>query len=361
METLAGPTQILLEELPEKFHIFDFLVDHTKTKLRTELELSLKASEIVGKLYDALRRQYINPDNETSLVSLNKLCVRLVFCLYAESATIFGKHKIFRDWLEGSRNIRQDLILMFDVLNTPLAERDPYLDDTLKKFPFVNGGLFSGAIEIPNLTPDIKNLLLDEASSGFNWAGISPTIFGAVFESTLNPITRRTGGMHYTSLENIHKVIDPLFLNDLRDELRQIKTSARNRKKKLLAFQDKLAAIKIFDPACGSGNFLTESYPSLRRLENDVLKELFVGTANPLKRRTSTALSSASAPRPTTSLKLSSTATRKSSRKISTPISLTRKIFSLRADRHTFKTSFPLSVSATNLSTMATIFSLSTK
>ena len=275
METLAEPTRILLEELPEKFHIFDFLVDHTKTKLRTELELSLKAGEIVGKLYDALRRQYINPDNETSLVSLNKLCVRLVFCLYAESATIFGKHKIFRDWLEGSRNIRQDLILMFDVLNTPLAERDPYLNDILKKFPFVNGGLFSGAIEIPSFTSEIKNLLLDEASSSFNWAGISPTIFGAVFESTLNPITRRTGGMHYTSLENIHKVIDPLFLDDLRDELRQIKASTRNRKKNLLAFQDKLASLKIFDPACGSGNFLTESYLSLRRLENDVLKELF--------------------------------------------------------------------------------------
>ena len=275
METLAEPTRILLEELPEKFHALDFLVDKTKTKLRVELELSLKAGEIVGKLYDALHAQYFNPDNEYSLASLNKLCVRLVFCLFAESSGIFGKHKIFRDWLEGSRNIRQDLILLFDVLNTSIEARDPYLDDMLKKFPFVNGGLFSGAIEIPNFTTKIKNLLLEEASSGFNWAGISPTIFGAVFESTLNPATRRTGGMHYTSLENIHKVIDPLFLDDLRNELQTIKQSARNRKKNLLAFQDKLASIKIFDPACGSGNFLTESYLSLRRLENEVLKELF--------------------------------------------------------------------------------------
>ena len=153
--------------------------------------------------------------------------------------------------------------------------RDPYLDDTLKNFPYVNGGLFDGAIEIPNFTTEIKNLLLEEASSGFNWAGISPTIFGAVFESTLNPVTRRAGGMHYTSLKNIHKVIDTLFLDDLRGELQLIKLSTRNRKKNLLAFQDKLASIKILDPACGSGNFLTESFINLRRLENDVLKELF--------------------------------------------------------------------------------------
>ena len=275
METLAEPTKILLEELPEKFHALDFLVDKSKNKLRIELELSLKAGEIVGKLYDALHSQYLNPDNEHSLASLNKLCVRLVFCLFAESSGIFGKHKIFRDYLQKENNIRRGLLDLFDVLNTPINERDPYLDDTLKKFPFVNGGLFSGAIEIPNFTPQIKELLLDEASSGFNWAGISPTIFGAVFESTLNPVTRRAGGMHYTSLDNIHKVIDPLFLDKLRNELQTIKQSTRNRKKNLLAFQDKLASLKIFDPACGSGNFLTESYLSLRRLENEILKELF--------------------------------------------------------------------------------------
>ena len=284
METLAEPTQITLNELPEKFHALDFLVDLSKDKLRVELELSLKAGEIVGKLYDALHGQYVKPKSADSLASLNKLCVRLVFCLYAESAGIFGKHKIFRDWLAASRNIRRDLIDLFEVLNTPVDKRDPYLDDTLKKFPYVNGGLFAGTIEIPNFTPEIKELLLDEASSGFNWSGISPTIFGAVFESTLNPETRRAGGMHYTSLENIHKVIDPLFLDELREEFTRtfssgnlhVKNFPTNRRKKtLLAFQDKLASLKIFDPACGSGNFLTESYLSLRRLENKVLKELF--------------------------------------------------------------------------------------
>ena len=275
METLSKPTKILLSELPEKFHAFDFLIDENKNKLRVELELSLKAGEIVGKLYDALHAQYINPDNENSLASLNKLCVRLVFCLYAESSGIFGKHKIFRDYLAEEKNIRWALIHLFDVLNTPIDKRDPYLDDTMKKFPYVNGGLFAGAIEIPNFTPEIKNILLEEASSGFNWAGISPTIFGAVFESTINPTTRRAGGIHYTSVENIHKVIDTLFLDDLRQEFSNVKTIMRNRKKILLAFQEKLAAIKIFDPACGSGNFLTESYLSLRRLENEILKELF--------------------------------------------------------------------------------------
>ena len=172
--------------------------------------------------------------------------------------------------MTGSRNIRRDLLDLFDTLNTPVDKRSPYLDDDLKKFPFVNGGLFAGKIEIPNFTPEIRDLLLDEASSGFNWAGISPTIFGAVFESTLNPETRRAGGMHYTSIENIHKVIDPLFLDDLREEFSRIKT-----RKKLLEFRDKLAAIKIFDPACGSGNFLTESFLSLRRLENETLKQIF--------------------------------------------------------------------------------------
>ena len=270
METLEPPTVITLAELPEKFHALDFLIDPTRNKIRIELELSLQAGQIVAKIYDALLDQYIDPNSAESQSSLNKLCVRLVFCLYAESTGLFGKRKIFRDRLSDSRNIRRDLLDLFDTLNTPVNERDPYLDDELKKFPFVNGGLFAGKIEIPNFTPEIRNLLLDEASAGFNWAGISPTIFGAVFESTLNPETRRAGGMHYTSVENIHTVIDPLFLDDLRDEFSRIKT-----RKKLLDFRDKLAAIKIFDPACGSGNFLTESFLSLRRLENEVLKQLF--------------------------------------------------------------------------------------
>ncbi|MBQ7198116.1 MAG: class I SAM-dependent DNA methyltransferase [Selenomonadaceae bacterium] len=268
METLAEPIKISIAELPQKFKAFDFLIDKNKTKIRLELEISLKAGEIVGKIYDALKKSYINPNSDESLQSLNKLCVRLVFCLYAESAGIF-KNKIFTDYLRESRNIRRDLQDLFKILNTPENLRDPYLDDNLKIFPYVNGGLFAeNDIEIPNFNDEIKNLLFDEAAN-FNWSGISPTIFGAVFESTLNPVTRRAGGMHYTSVENIHKVIDTLFLDDLHEEFKNIRG-----KKNLLKFQDKIANLKFFDPACGSGNFLTETFISLRRLENEILKKL---------------------------------------------------------------------------------------
>jgi len=270
----SPPEIILLENLEKEIYRLNFLIDDQNEKIARELKISLKAGEIVGKIYDALKKNYLNPNSEESLQSLNKLCVRLVFCLYAESSGIFGKHKIFRDYLQNSRNIRQDLILLFDVLNTEKNLRDPYLADELKIFPFVNGGLFAEKnIEIPNFNDEVKKILFDEAEN-FDWSGISPTIFGAVFESTLNPVTRREGGMHYTSIENIHKVINPLFLDDLHDEFAKIKNSTRNKNKNLLDFQNKLAELKFFDPACGSGNFLTESFISLRRLENEILKEL---------------------------------------------------------------------------------------
>ena len=275
----AKPEIILLENLETEYYRLNFLIDKTSESVKRELELSIKAGEIVGKLYDALRKQYINPDSDESLKSLNKLCVRLVFCLYAESAGIFGKRNMFRDYLQSFReeNIRRALIDLFAILNQKPEQRDPYIEDKLAAFPYVNGGLFEeDNIEIPKLTTEIIDLLIHQASEDFDWSGISPTIFGAVFESTLNPITRRSGGMHYTSIENIHKVIDPLFLDDLYDEFKAIKTikAAKVRQNKLKDFQDKLASLKFLDPACGSGNFLTETYLSLRRLENEVLKEL---------------------------------------------------------------------------------------
>ena len=249
------------------------------------MEVSIAAGEIVGLLYDALYKQYANPQAEQSLKSLNKLCVRLVFCLYAEDAGIFGRHGMFHDYLAAfdTRGMRKALVELFRVLDTKLQDRDPYLQDDnpeLAAFPYVNGGLFSDEnIEIPPFTDEIRNLLLNKASEDFNWAEISPTIFGAVFESTLNPETRRSGGMHYTSIENIHKVIDPLFLDALKAELDEICENPIERTKnaKLRAFQRKLAGLKFLDPACGSGNFLTETYLSLRRLENKILLELSHG------------------------------------------------------------------------------------
>lgn len=281
MENPNGePEEIKLCDLPEETYRLEFLVDAQNTEVIREMEISIKAGEIVGKLYDALLRQYRDPTNPESLKSLNMLCVRLVFCLYAEDAGIFGRHGIFKDYLKRHpepADVRKALIELFAVLNQPVDQRDPYMDAALMAFPYVNGGLFEAeGIEIPGFSPEIVELLIHDASEDFDWQEISPTIFGAVFESTLNPETRRSGGMHYTSIENIHKVIDPLFLDDLKDEFDRLKSDPveKTRNRNLSAFQDKLAGLNFLDPACGSGNFLTESYLALRRLENDLLKVL---------------------------------------------------------------------------------------
>ncbi len=273
------PKEILLENLEKEYYRLQFLVDVKSEHLSREMEVSMQAGEMVGRIYEKLLEQYIDPTNAHSLKSLNILCVRLVFCLYCEDAGVFGRRDMFHDYLVqyDVENIRAALIRLFKVLNTPLEERDPYLMDSLAAFPYVSGGLFEEEnVEIPRFTEEIRTILLENASLDFDWSEISPTIFGAVFESTLNPETRRSGGMHYTSVENIHKVIDPLFLNDLRSELDTIleeEKVPRQRKKRLEAFQDKLASLRFLDPACGSGNFLTETYLSLRRLENKAIME----------------------------------------------------------------------------------------
>lgn len=267
------PEIIKLENLEKEYSRLQFLVDTGNERVKKEMEISLQAGELVGKLYDALLKQYNTPASDAELKSLNMLCVRLVFCLYAEDAGIFGSHTMFHDYLKGfqAKNVRKALIDLFKVLDTKVADRDPYMDEELAAFPYVNGGLFADEeIIIPRFTDEIIDLLLTKASEDFNWSSISPTIFGAVFESTLNPETRRSGGMHYTSIENIHKVIDPLFYDDLRGELAAIEEIAvkKTRDQKLEDFQKKLASLTFLDPACGSGNFLTETYLSLRLLEN---------------------------------------------------------------------------------------------
>ena len=272
------PEQIFLKDLPKEYYRLLFLVDTGNENLQKEMELSLKAGELVGRLYDAILKQYKHPDNPETLKSLNKLCVRLVFCLYAEDAGIFGAHQMFHNYLKQYpvTEVRNKLKELFQILDQKPEDRDPYLNDDLLAFPYVNGGLFADEdIEIPSFTEEIVHLLLHNASEEFNWSEISPTIFGAVFESTLNPETRRSGGMHYTSIENIHKVIDPLFLDDLKAELEDIKALKveKTRKDRLQAFRKKLSTFVFLDPASGSGNFLTETYISLRRLENDALYE----------------------------------------------------------------------------------------
>ncbi|MBO4342913.1 MAG: SAM-dependent DNA methyltransferase, partial [Clostridia bacterium] len=273
----SEPESILLENLAKEYYRLSFLVDEGNENLKREEEISIKAGEIVGKLYDALRRQYKDPDSEQAQKSLNVLCVRLVFCFYAEDAGVFGKHLMFHDYLQNieTKNFRKAVIDVFRILNTKVEDRDPYEDEDLAAFPYVNGGLFEdNSIEIPQFTDEIRSLILQNASEDFDWSEISPTIFGAVFESTLNPETRRSGGMHYTSVENIHKVIDPLFLDGLKAEFETTKElkEINNRNNRIEQFRRKLASLKFLDPACGSGNFLTETYISLRKLENEALR-----------------------------------------------------------------------------------------
>lgn len=283
MENPNGePEEILLEKLEKEYYRLQFLVDTGNEHLKREMEISIQAGELVGKLYDEILKLYINPEKDETLKSLNMFCVRLVFCLYAEDSGIFGKRLMFHDYLSRfeARDLRRALIDLFKTLDTKIENRDPYMEKELAQFPYVNGGLFADEnIEIPNLTEEVKELLLSKASEDFDWSEISPTIFGAVFESTLNPETRRKGGMHYTSIENIHKVIDPLFLDDLKEELEEIKqtTVIKTKNKRLIEFQEKIANLKFLDPACGSGNFLTETYLSLRKLENEVIYELTGG------------------------------------------------------------------------------------
>lgn len=300
MEQPQKPAEIvLLENLEHEYPRLQFLVDNNNEHINREMEISIQAGQLVGKLYEAFLEEYINPDDPETLRSLNVLCVRLVFCLYAEDAGLFGRnHSAFYDYMRQfpPKLMRRALLRLFKVLNTAPNDRDPYEmqeDPMLANFPYCAGGLFHEMdIEIPNITDKIADLLLERASEGFDWAEISPTIFGAVFESTLNPDTRRTGGMHYTSVENIHKVIDPLFMDELNEEFLNVKEIQieKQRRQQLMKFQDKLASIHFLDPACGSGNFLTETYLSLRRLENEVIKELSHGQSylafddyNPIK------------------------------------------------------------------------------
>ena len=283
MEQPKGePEVIKLQDLEKEYYRLSFLTKTENVHLKKEMEVSIKAGEIVGVIYDALLKQYYNAENEETLKSLNILCVRLVFCLYAEDAEIFGRNNMFLDYMKQfeAKHFRKALIELFRVLDTKVEERDPYLEPDLAAFPYVNGGLFANEnIEIPNFTDEIRDLILEKASADFDWSEISPTIFGAVFESTLNPDTRRKGGMHYTSIENIHKVIDPLFMDDLNAEFKEICNIKVDKTKdtKLKAFQEKIANLTFLDPACGSGNFLTETYISLRKLENKILFELQKG------------------------------------------------------------------------------------
>lgn len=273
----SEPAIIKLENLKDEYYRLEILIEKTNTQIEKETKVSLQAGELVGEIYDELLKQYKDPNDPHSLESINQLSVRLVFCFYAEDAGLFGKKGMLHDYLDdfNERHFRNAIIDLFNVLNTKIEDRDPYLDEVLTKFPYVNGDLFKDMnVEIPHFTAHLRELILDNASNSFDWSEISPTIFGGVFESTLNPEQRRQGGMHYTSIENIHKVIDPLFLDNLKNELNEIKQLKQPAtiRKKAQDFQKKLGNLTFLDPAAGSGNFLTETYLELRRLENEALQ-----------------------------------------------------------------------------------------
>ena len=283
---------VRLEDLPNEYHRMKFLQDISSTHIYKEIEVSRKAGKLIGDIYTELEKQYGGHMDDRQKHELNVLCVRLVFCLYAEDAGIFDKNQ-FGDYLRDfpTEMLHYKLKDLFIALGSSNRE-GLFIDPKAKKFKYVNGGLFSDTtLNVPPITPEVKDLLIGEASDKLDWGGISPTIFGALFESTLNPQTRHDGGMHYTSIENIHKVIDPLFLDDLKDELEDILCTgtAKQRRRKLVDYQEKLAKVNCLDPACGSGNFLTETYLSLRRLENRALKEIYRdgplmgGLVNPIR------------------------------------------------------------------------------
>jgi hypothetical protein len=274
--------KIYIKDLLKEYYKLDFIIDVKANIPRKEEAVSIKAGELVGILYEELLKQYGKEPSPNDYRHLNVLCVRIVFCLFAEDAGLFPTKNSFHDYISKfnipSLHSYASVALnnLFEILNTRYEDRTSTNKDLLA-FPFINGDLFKEKIKIPNFNHSILNHIVFEASENFDWSLISPTIFGAVFESTLNPEARKSGGMHYTSTENIHKVIDPLFLNSLKNELTNIinnSHSLRVVQKELYLFQEKLSKIVILDPACGSGNFLTESYLSLRRLENEVIRIL---------------------------------------------------------------------------------------
>jgi len=261
-----------LHQLPDHIEDFAFILGVQKRTFRDQDPVNIEASELMGQLHDALKASgYEGHD-------LERFLVRLVFCLFADDTGIFEPRDIFsalitdRTSPDGS-DTGQWISQLFDVLNAPIEVRQRTLDQDLAQFPYVNGDLFEQRLPIPAFNTSMRNLLI--AACTFSWDAISPAIFGSLFQSVMNPRERRSQGAHYTTEKNILKVIEPLFLDELRAEFKQLSQRRDGgRQKALEAFHDKLSTLRFFDPACGCGNFLIISYRELRQLEIDLLKVL---------------------------------------------------------------------------------------
>ena len=261
--------------MPGHVEAFGFILGVQRRAFRDQDPANIKAAELVGRLHDALDAVgYRGHD-------LERFLVRIVFCLFADDTGIFEPRDIFLDFIETRTNedgadLGARLAQLFQVLDTPEADRLTSLDEDLTQFPYVNGALFEGPLRIPAFDSAMRAALLEACR--FDWSNISPAIFGALFQSVMEPAERRAKGAHYTTEKNILKVIEPLFMDDLRAEFEQLKSRKDSRRRPaLLAFQEKLGKLRFFDPACGCGNFLIIAYRELRTLEIEVLKEIYAG------------------------------------------------------------------------------------
>jgi len=266
------PAHFVLSDLPKQVEKFGFILGVEKRTFRDQDPVNIEASELMGKLHDALKDAgYIGHD-------LERFLVRLIFCLFADGTGIFEPRGIFFDLIdqrtrEDGSDVGQWLTQLFEVLNSPVERRQRNLDEDLQKFPYINGDLFRERLQIPAFDASMRNRLKEVC--GFSWDAISPAIFGSLFQSVMNKAERRASGAHYTTEKNIMKVIQPLFLDDLWAEFERLKVRRdTGRRNALLTFHENLGKLRFFDPACGCGNFLVIAYRELRELEIALLKEL---------------------------------------------------------------------------------------
>lgn len=265
-----APLVFRLDQLPDHVQAFGFIVGQEKRVFRDQDPANIAASELMGALHDALEEAGYTGH------ALERFLVRLLFCLFADDTGIFQPVGICEEYVANTREDGADLgaalANLFQVLNTPEDRRLKTLSAELNQFPYINGDLFAETLPLPAFDRAMREKLL--YACGFKWEAISPAIFGSLFQSVMNKEERRKKGAHYTSEKNILKVIEPLFMDDLRAEFSAIKALKRGRDKALEEFHAKLARLTFFDPACGCGNFLVIAYRELRDLEIDLLKEL---------------------------------------------------------------------------------------
>ena len=265
-------TRFALVDLPQQVEKFGFIIGVQRRAFRDQDPVNIKASELIARLHDALKASgYDGHDLELFLV-------RIVFCLFADDTGNFEPRDIFLQFIEERTSVDGAdlgpwLARLFQVLNTPIERRQAALDEDLARFPHVNGELFAETLRIPDFDAAMRQALLD--ASRFDWTAISPAIFGALFQAVMEPADRRAQGAHYTTEKNILKVIEPLFLDDLRAEFQKLQKRRDGRSMAdLRKFRDRLGTLRLFDPACGCGNFLIIAYRELRSLEIEVLRAM---------------------------------------------------------------------------------------